>query len=155
MPTFRRLSLKKHTKADILRHYFEHFPKDEGSWQDFQERYSDLELHPSSYYNIRKEFLADWGWPAKAEKKQTKKTKKKTPAAADLPYFRKGLSLEVVDGRLPPVEIEGGHPEGIPGTPDEKYRELRRENEYLRWLIVGERKGFLDRWLQEQKEPGS
>jgi hypothetical protein len=29
---------------------------------------------------------------------------------------------------------------------------LRLENAYLRWLLEGERRGFLDKWLEEQKD---
>ena len=36
-----------------------------------------------------------------------------------------------------------------PDTPPPEVAKLRNENAYLRWLLKGEREGFLNRWLEE------
>lgn len=129
---FRKLDLKKNTKVKVIQHYLRNFP--EAGPNDIRDIYEGtLVVANTQFYRVRKE-MREAGEKVGGEPR-------KTPAPKHTPP-------------LDPKDVKGAGS----GTPrkkskpkkDERYEAMRLEIEYLRWLLDGEQKGFVERWLKGQ-----
>lgn len=119
----KKLNINEHTKADLIRNVVRSNPN--MTRREAEEFYGQEDLFSQGqFYTIRAQVQE----ALKAEKKE-KKAKTHNDSS----------------------DTKQKGPQAF-SAPASEVAQLRDENNYLRWLILGERRGYLERWLAENED---
>lgn len=129
----KKLNPEEHTKADLMRHILRAQP--DISRSAAGEIYGDPEMFASSQFSTLKSEIKQ-ELKKKAKKVKAAGTKKGSNGVSKRPAYTSPFDNPKDGGSVGPVK------------PSE-VEQLRDENLYLKWQLLGERHGFFERWLEE------
>jgi hypothetical protein len=162
----RRLSVAKHSKAELIRNVLK--AKPDATADEINEFYKGkLVVIPREVHSTRWHMKnAEKGKVRAYSKKEKRKAPKKEKAAPkETPKKIAPRAVPNVDEwgqrRITPGDIGGVTPishadKACVNKSDglSLVRSLRYENAYLRWCLEGEKMGFFDTWLEESEKKG-